>query len=65
MSLYKKTYHKISTHDELVIETLTNPTDVIPLPNREATIIRSDPRVTRFEDESFRNLDDENKKNTG
>ena len=62
MSLYKETYHKRSTYDELVVETITNPTDVIALPNREATIIRSDPRMTRFDDEAFLNLDDENKK---
>ena len=62
MSLYKESYHKRSTYDELVVQTLTNPTDVIALPNREATIIRSGPRLTRFDDEGFLNLDDENKK---
>ena len=61
MSLYKETYHKRSTYDELVVETITNPTDVIALPNREATIIRNDPRMTRFDDEAFLTLDDENK----
>ena len=62
MSLYKETYHKRSTYDELVVQTITNPTDVIGLPNREATIIRRDPRLTKFDDEGFLNLDDENKK---
>ena len=61
MSLYKETYHKRSTYDELVVETITNPTDVIALPNREATIIRSDPRMTIFDDEAFFNFDDESK----
>ena len=62
MSLYKETYHKRSTYDELVVQTITNPTDVIALPNREATRIRNDPRMTIFDDEAFVNLDDENKK---
>ena len=62
MSLYKETYHKRSTYDELVVETITNPTDVIGLPNREATTIRSDPRMTKLDDEGFLTLDDENKK---
>ena len=62
MSFHKDTYHKRSTNDELVIETITNPTDIIQLPDRVASTLRKYPRLTRFEDEDFLNLDEDNKK---
>ena len=58
MNYNKDTYHKRSTYDELVIETITNPKDMVALPNREATILRNDPRLTRFDDEFFLNLEE-------
>ena len=62
MNYNKYTYHKRSTYDELVIETITNPKDMVALPDREATILRNDPRLTRFDDENFVILDEDNKK---
>ena len=50
MNYNKDTYHKRSTYDELVIETITNPKDTIELPNRDASILRKDRRLSRFDD---------------
>ena len=62
MNYNKDTYHKRSTYDELVIETITKPTAMIELPDRLATQLRNDPRLTCFDDEEFFNLDADCKK---
>ncbi len=62
MNYNKDTYHKRSTYDEMVLETITNPKDMVALPDREATILRNDPRLTRFDDENFLNLEEDDKK---
>ncbi len=62
MPYNKDTHHKRSTYDQIVLETITNPKDMVALPDREATILRNDPRLTRFDDENFLNLDEDNKK---
>ncbi len=60
MNYNEDTYHKRSTYDELVIETITNPKNMVALPDREATILRNDPRLTRSDDENSLKLDEDN-----
>jgi hypothetical protein len=56
--------HKQPTYDEMVHETITHPTDKIGLPDRMATILRNTPQLTRFDDDSFLNLNEEQGKIT-
>ena len=58
--MQKETYHKKPTYDEMVKESITNPTDKIALPDREATQLRNTPQLTRFDDESFLDLNTDN-----
>ncbi len=62
MTLNKDTYHKRSTHYEPVAEIITNPTDKIAVHDRATSILGKYQRRTRFDDEAFVNLDEDNKK---
>ena len=57
MQMQKEAYHKKPTYGEMVKESITNPTDKIGLPDRMATHLRNDPRLTSFDDDEFLNLD--------
>jgi hypothetical protein len=60
MNMQKSAYHKKPTYDEMVIESITNPTDKIALPDRQATQLRNTPQLTRYDDESFTDLNKDN-----
>mgnify|MGYP002809674982 CR=1 FL=1 len=60
MHLDKSAYHKKPTYDEMVIESITHPTDKIALPDRQATQLRNTPQLTRYDDESFTDLNKDN-----
>ncbi len=62
MDFHKDTYHKRSTYEELVLETIMSPTDKLELPDRTASQLRKYERLTRFDDD-FLDIDDDNKKN--
>jgi hypothetical protein len=53
MSISIKDYHKKPTYDELIREAVIHPTETIKYPNRIATQLRTTPQLTRFDDESF------------
>ena len=53
MSISVKGYHRKPTYDELIQEAVINPTETIKYPNRIATQLRNTPQLTRFDDESF------------
>jgi hypothetical protein len=61
MNLNKLEYHKRPTYAELVRDTITNPKDKIALPDRYATQLRNTPQMTRYDDESFLDLTQDNK----
>ena len=54
--MQKEAYHKKPTYDEVVKESITNPTDKIGLPDRMATQLRNTPQLTRYDDESLLDL---------
>ncbi len=58
--MQKETYHKKLTYEEMVKETITNPTDKISLPDRTATQLRNNPQLTRYDDESLLDLNSDN-----
>ncbi len=58
--MQKETYHKRPTYEEIVKETITNPTDKIALPDRQATQLRNTPQLTRYDDESLLDLNSDN-----
>ncbi len=58
--MQKETYHKKPTYDEMVKESITNPTDKIGLPDRMATQLRNTPQLTRYDDESLLDLNSDN-----
>ena len=58
--MQKETYHKKPTYDEMVKESITNPTDKIGLPDRQATQLRATPQLTRYDDESLLDLNSDN-----
>ena len=62
MDFNKALMNKQPTCDELVYETITHPTDKIKLPDRMATILRNTPQLTRFDDASFLDLNEEQDK---
>ena len=62
MNIQLETMHKRKTYDELVFETTTNPTDKIELPDRQATFLRRNAKLTVYDDEQFTDLNDDNKK---
>jgi hypothetical protein len=53
MSISIKDYHRKPTSDELIQEAVIHPTETIKYPNRIATQLRNTPQLTRFDDESF------------
>jgi hypothetical protein len=53
MSISIKDYHRKPTYDELIQEAVIHPTETIKYPNRIATQLRTTPQLTRFDDESF------------
>ena len=53
MSISVKGYHRKPTYEELIQEAVIHPTDTIKYPNRMATQLRNTPQLTRFDDESF------------
>jgi hypothetical protein len=62
VSLAKKTMHQRPTYETLVRDTILEPHDKINLPNRTATLLRSTQKLNQFDDESFLDLDEENKR---
>ena len=60
MHLDKSAYHKKPTYDEMVIESITHPTNKIALPDRQATQLRNTPQLTRYDDESLLDLNSDN-----
>ncbi len=58
--MQKELYHKKPTYEEMVKESITNPTDKIALPDREATQLRNTPQLTRYDDESLLDLNSDN-----
>jgi hypothetical protein len=48
-----KDYHRKPTYDELIQEAVIHPTETIKYPNIIATQLRTTPQLTRFDDESF------------
>jgi hypothetical protein len=64
MDFNKAAMHKKPTHDEMVYETTTHPTDEIALPDRMATMLRNNQQLTSFDDDSFLNLNEEQDKIT-
>jgi hypothetical protein len=62
VSLAKKTMHQRPTYETLVRDTILEPRDKINLPNRTATLLRSTQKLNQFDDESFLDLDEENKR---
>ena len=62
VSLAKKTMHQRPTYETLVRDTILEPRDKINLPNRKATLLRSNQKLQMFDDESFLDLDEENKR---
>jgi hypothetical protein len=60
MQMQKDAYHKKPTYAEIVKQTITNPTDKIALPDRQATQLRNTPQLTRYDDESFTDLNADN-----
>ena len=61
MNIDKLEYHKRPTYAELIRDTITNPKDKIALPDRYATQLRNTPQMTRYDDESFLDLTQDNK----
>jgi hypothetical protein len=55
---------KVPTYDELSRDTITDPTDRIALPDRMAMQMRNTPQHTKFDDDTYLNLSDEQKKIT-
>jgi hypothetical protein len=53
MNISIKDYHRKPTYDELIQEAVIHPTETIKYPNRIATQLRTTPQLTRFDDESF------------
>jgi hypothetical protein len=53
MNISLKDYHRKPTYDELIQEAVIHPTETIKYPNRIATQLRNTPQLTRFDDESF------------
>jgi hypothetical protein len=53
MNITLKDYHRKPTYDELIQEAVVHPTETIKYPNRIATQLRTTPQLTRFDDESF------------
>jgi hypothetical protein len=53
MNNSSKHYHRKPTYEELIQEAIINPTEMIKYPNRIATQLRHTPQLTRFDDESF------------
>ncbi len=58
--MQKETYHKRPTYAEMVKESITNPSDKIALPDRQATQLRNTPQLTRYDDESLLDLNSDN-----
>ena len=58
--MQKEIYHKKPTYEEMVKETITNPTDKIALPDRTATQLRNTPQLTRYDDERLLDLNSDN-----
>ena len=58
--MQKEAYHRRPTYAEMVKESITNPTDKIALPDREATQLRNTPQLTRYDDESLLDLNSDN-----
>jgi hypothetical protein len=48
-----KDYHRKPTYEELMQETIINPTEMLKYPNIIATQLRNTPQLTRFDDEIF------------
>ena len=61
-SLAKQAMRQRSTYESLVRDTILEPRDKINLPNRTATLLRSTQKLNQFDDESFLDLDEENKR---
>ena len=62
VSLAKQAMRQRPTYETLVRDTILNPRDKINLPNRTATLLRSTQKLNQFDDESFLDLDEENKR---
>ena len=62
VSLAKQAMRQRSTYESLVRDTILNPRDKINLPNRTATLLRSTQKLNQFDEESFLDLDEENKR---
>ena len=62
MNFNKAVMHKVPTYDDFVRDTILDPKDKIALPNRMATQLRNTPQLTRFDDDSALNLNDEQAK---
>jgi hypothetical protein len=60
----KAVMHKAPTYDELIRDTITDPKDRIALPDRMATQLRNTPQLTKYDDDTYLNLSDEQNKIT-
>ena len=58
--MQKEAYHRKPTYEEMVKESITNPTDKIALPDRQATQLRNTTQLTRYDDESLLDLNSDN-----
>jgi hypothetical protein len=50
VELLKSSMHRVPTYEEIIYDTVLNPTDKIALPNRRASQLRSLPQLTRFDE---------------
>jgi hypothetical protein len=64
INFQKAVMHKVPAHDELIRDTITAPKDRIPLPDRMATQLRNTPQLTKYDDDAYLNLSDEQNKIT-
>ena len=49
-SFIKSQMHRMPTYNEVIYDTVINPTDKISLPDRTATLLRSTHQLTRFDE---------------
>ena len=64
MNFNKAVMHNVPTYDELVRDTITDPKGRMALPNRMATQLRNTPQLSKFDDDTYLNLSDEQDKIT-
>ena len=62
LKLNKQQMHQRPTYETLVRDTVLNPKDKINLPNRQATLLKLTQKLQMFDDESFIDIDEENKR---